>query len=191
MENLIIDAEGIYAPKGRMKLEELEDMSRDELQDFLNQVAEESYTQREQLFGEDNMRELEKIIMLRVVDNRWMEHLDRMDMLREGIGLLAYGQRQPLVEYKIRGHEMFNQMIASIQNDIASLIFRVNIITREQQEAMERENQQRMATAKANHGDDFQENVKQPVKNGEKIGRNDPCPCGSGKKYKNCCGKNK
>ena len=191
LENLIADAEGIYAPKGRMKLEGLEDMSRDELQDFLNQVAEESYTQREQLFGEDNMRELEKIIMLRVVDNRWMEHLDRMDMLREGIGLLAYGQRQPLVEYKIRGHEMFNQMIASIQNDIASLIFRVNIITREQQEAMERENQQRMAAAKANHGDDFQENVKQPVKNGEKIGRNDPCPCGSGKKYKNCCGKNK
>lgn len=191
LENLITDAEGIYAPKGRIKLEELEDMSRDELQDFLNQVAEESYTQREQLFGEDNMRELEKIIMLRVVDNRWMEHLDRMDMLREGIGLLAYGQRQPLVEYKIRGHEMFNQMIASIQNDIASLIFRVNIITREQQEAMERENQQRMAAAKANHGDDFQENVKQPVKNGEKIGRNDPCPCGSGKKYKNCCGKNK
>ena len=191
LENLITDAEGIYAPKGRMKLEELDDMSRDELQDFLNQVAEESYTQREQLFGEDNMRELEKIIMLRVVDNRWMEHLDRMDMLREGIGLLAYGQRQPLVEYKIRGHEMFNQMIASIQNDIASLIFRVNIITREQQEAMERENQQRMAAAKANHGDDFQENVKQPVKNGEKIGRNDPCPCGSGKKYKNCCGKNK
>ena len=191
LENLITDAEGIYAPKGRMKLDELEDMSRDELQDFLNQVAEESYTQREQLFGEDNMRELEKIIMLRVVDNRWMEHLDRMDMLREGIGLLAYGQRQPLVEYKIRGHEMFNQMIVSIQNDIASLIFRVNIITREQQEAMERENQQRMAAAKANHGDDFQENVKQPVKNGEKIGRNDPCPCGSGKKYKNCCGKNK
>ena len=191
LENLITDAEGIYAPKGRIKLEELEDMSRDELQDFLTQIAEESYTQREQLFGEDNMRELEKIIMLRVVDNRWMEHLDRMDMLREGIGLLAYGQRQPLVEYKIRGHEMFNQMIASIQNDIASLIFRVNIITREQQEAMERENQQRMAAAKANHGDDFQENVKQPVKNGEKIGRNDPCPCGSGKKYKNCCGKNK
>ena len=191
LENLITDAEGIYAPKGRMKLEELEDMSRDELQDFLTQVAEESYTQREQLFGQDNMRELEKVIMLRVVDNRWMEHLDRMDMLREGIGLLAYGQRQPLVEYKIRGHEMFNQMIASIQNDIASLIFRVNIITREQQEAMERENQQRMAAAKANHGDDFQENVKQPVKNGEKIGRNDPCPCGSGKKYKNCCGKNK
>ena len=165
-------------------------MSRDEVQDFLNQMAEESYAQREQLFGEANMRELEKIIMLRVVDNRWMEHLDRMDMLREGIGLLAYGQRNPLIEYKIKGHEMFGQMIDSIQNDIASLIFRVNIITQEQQEAMEREAQQRMAAAKQTHGDQSDDAVKkQPVKNGEKVGRNDPCPCGSGKKYKNCCGR--
>ncbi|MCI7612837.1 MAG: preprotein translocase subunit SecA [Selenomonadaceae bacterium] len=190
LDELIKDAEGIYAPAGRLKLEELEEMSRDEVQDFLNQLAEESYNQREQLFGEINMRELEKIVMLRVVDNRWMEHLDRMDMLREGIGLLAYGQRNPLIEYKIKGHEMFGQMIDSIQNDIASLIFRVNIITREQQEAMERESQQRMAAAKQTHGDESDAAVrKQPVNNGEKAGRNDPCPCGSGKKYKNCCGK--
>ena len=190
LDELIKDAESIYAPTGRLKLDELEEMSRDEVQDFLNQMAEESYAQREQLFGEANMRELEKIIMLRVVDNRWMEHLDRMDMLREGIGLLAYGQRNPLIEYKIKGHEMFGQMIDSIQNDIASLIFRVNIITQEQQEAMEREAQQRMAAAKQTHGDQSDDAVKkQPVKNGEKVGRNDPCPCGSGKKYKNCCGK--
>ena len=190
LDELIKDAESIYAPTGRLKLDELEEMSRDEVQDFLNQMAEESYAQREQLFGEANMRELEKIIMLRVVDNRWMEHLDRMDMLREGIGLLAYGQRNPLIEYKIKGHEMFGQMIDSIQNDIASLIFRVNIITREQQEAMEREAQQRMAAAKQTHGDQSDDAVKkQPVKNGEKVGRNDPCPCGSGKKYKNCCGR--
>ena len=190
LDELIKDAESIYAPTGRLKLDELEEMSRDEVQDFLNQMAEESYAQREQLFGEANMRELEKIIMLRVVDNRWMEHLDRMDMLREGIGLLAYGQRNPLIEYKIKGHEMFGQMIDSIQNDIASLIFRVNIITQEQQEAMEREAQQRMAAAKQTHGDQSDDAVKkQPVKNGEKVGRNDPCPCGSGKKYKNCCGR--
>ena len=190
LDELIKDAESIYAPAGRLKLDELEEMSRDEVQDFLNQMAEESYAQREQLFGEANMRELEKIIMLRVVDNRWMEHLDRMDMLREGIGLLAYGQRNPLIEYKIKGHEMFGQMIDSIQNDIASLIFRVNIITQEQQEAMEREAQQRMAAAKQTHGDQSDDAVKkQPVKNGEKVGRNDPCPCGSGKKYKNCCGR--
>ena len=190
LDELIKDAESIYAPAGRLKLDELEEMSRDEVQEFLNQMAEESYAQREQLFGEANMRELEKIIMLRVVDNRWMEHLDRMDMLREGIGLLAYGQRNPLIEYKIKGHEMFGQMIDSIQNDIASLIFRVNIITQEQQEAMEREAQQRMAAARQTHGDQSDDAVKkQPVKNGEKVGRNDPCPCGSGKKYKNCCGK--
>ena len=190
LDELIKDAESIYAPTGRLKLDELEEMSRDEVQDFLNQMAEESYAQREQLFGEANMRELEKIIMLRVVDNRWMEHLDRMDMLREGIGLLAYGQRNPLIEYKIKGHEMFGQMIDSIQNDIASLIFRVNIITQEQQEAMEREAQQRMAAARQTHGDQSDDAVKkQPVKNGEKVGRNDPCPCGSGKKYKNCCGR--
>ncbi len=190
LDELIKDAESIYAPAGRLKLDELEEMSRDEVQEFLNQMAEESYAQREQLFGEANMRELEKIIMLRVVDNRWMEHLDRMDMLREGIGLLAYGQRNPLIEYKIKGHEMFGQMIDSIQNDIASLIFRVNIITQEQQEAMEREAQQRMAAARQTHGDQSDDAVKKhPVKTGEKVGRNDPCPCGSGKKYKNCCGK--
>ena len=117
-----------------------------------------------------------------------------MDMLREGIGLLAYGQRNPLVEYKIKSHDMFGQMIDTIQSDIASLMFRVNIITQEQQEAMERESEQRLAAAKATHGDDSEPaeaQKKKPVKNTEKIGRNDPCPCGSGKKYKNCCGRDK
>lgn len=192
LDELIKDAEKTYAPQGRLKLEELEEMSRDEVQQALLDIAEESYQQREMLFGTDNMRQLEKIVMLRVVDNRWMEHLDRMDMLREGIGLLAYGQRNPLIEYKIKGHDMFNQMISSIENDIASLIFRVNIITQEQQEAMERESAQRMAAAKAAKAPDQEDEAPRKqatVRNGQKIGRNDPCPCGSGKKYKNCCGK--
>ena len=194
LDGLIKDAESIYAPKDRMTVESLEEMSRDEIQEFLHNLADEAYKQREELFGEENMRELEKIIMLRVVDNRWMEHLDRMDMLREGIGLLAYGQRNPLVEYKIKSHDMFGQMIDTIQSDIASLMFRVNIITQEQQEAMEHESEQRLAAAKATHGDDSEPaeaQKKKPVKNTEKIGRNDPCPCGSGKKYKNCCGRDK
>ena len=194
LDGLIKDAESIYAPKDRMTVESLEEMSRDEIQEFLHNLADEAYKQREELFGEENMRELEKIIMLRVVDNRWMEHLDRMDMLREGIGLLAYGQRNPLVEYKIKSHDMFGQMIDTIQSDIASLMFRVNIITQEQQEAMERESEQRLAAAKATHGDDSEPaeaQKKKPVKNTEKIGRNDPCPRGSGKKYKNCCGRDK
>ena len=190
---LIKDAEQIYAPQGKLKLEELEEMSRDEVQETLMNVAEEAYQLREKLFGEENMRELERIIMLRVIDNRWMEHLDEMDMLREGIGLLSYGQRNPLVEYKIKGHDMFQEMIDGIQTDIATMMYRVNIITPEQQRAMEEQAQQRLAQAKASHSDgsEEKEDKKQPYVNEEKVGRNDPCPCGSGKKYKNCCGRDK
>ncbi len=187
LDDLIQDAEQTYAPEGRLKKDELEAMSRDEVEDTLKAVAEEAYHQREVLFGEENMRELEKVVMLRVVDNHWMEHLDRMDLLREGIGLRAYGQRNPLVEYKIEAFNMFEEMISGIQDDIAKLMFRVSIVTTPQPE-------DRLATAQASHGDDVSaaESKKTPVRNdGEKIGRNDPCPCGSGKKYKNCCGANK
>ncbi len=187
LDDLIQDAEQTYAPEGRLKKDELEALSRDEVEDTLKAVAEEAYHQREVLFGEENMRELEKVVMLRVVDNHWMEHLDRMDLLREGIGLRAYGQRNPLVEYKIEAFNMFEEMISGIQDDIAKLMFRVSIVTTPQPE-------DRLATAQASHGDDVSaaESKKTPVRNdGEKIGRNDPCPCGSGKKYKNCCGANK
>ena len=192
--DLIKDAEQIYAPAGRLKLEELEEMSRDEVQETLMNLATEAYELREKMFGETNMRELERIVMLRVIDNHWMEHLDDMDMLREGIGLLSYGQRNPLVEYKIKGHDMFQSMIDAIQTDIATMMYRVNIITPEQQRAMEEQAKQRLAQAKSSHssGEGDQEPAKkQPVVKGEKIGRNDPCPCGSGKKYKNCCGRDK
>ncbi len=140
------------------------------------------------MFGEENLRELEKVVMLRVVDNRWMEHLDRMDLLREGIGLRAYGQRNPSVEYKIEAYDMFEEMIAGIQTDIAKLMYRVQIVSQEEQQL-----QDRLQNAKASHGDevDAAEAKKKPVVNGETVGRNDPCPCGSGKKYKNCCGRNK
>jgi len=190
--DLIKDAEQIYAPAGKLKLEELEEMSRDEVQETLMNLATEAYELREKMFGEANMRELERIVMLRVIDNHWMEHLDDMDMLREGIGLLSYGQRNPLVEYKIKGHDMFQSMIDAIQTDIATMMYRVNIITPEQQRAMEEQAKQRLAQAKSSHSSeegDQEPAKKQPVVKGEKIGRNDPCPCGSGKKYKNCCGR--
>ena len=154
------------------------------------------------------MRELEKVVMLRVVDNKWMEHLDHMDMLREGINLRAYGQRQPLVEYKIEALQMFEEMEAAIQDQIASLMYHVSIITPEQQqerieqqkaemqrkiEEQRREIKDNLANARASHGDEVsaaEAPKKRPVtKDGQKVGRNDPCPCGSGKKYKNCCGK--
>ena len=187
LDGLIEDAEKIYAPEGKLKKEELEAMSRDELEETLRKTAHEAYAAREQLFGEENMRELEKVVMLRVVDNHWMEHLDRMDMLREGINLRAYGQRNPLVEYKIEALDMFEAMEAAIQTDIAKLMYRVSIVTQEQQQL-----QDRLQTARASHGEESEaaEAKKKPVRNKSDVGRNDPCPCGSGKKYKNCCGRN-
>ncbi|WP_315273707.1 preprotein translocase subunit SecA [Selenomonas sputigena] len=188
LDGLIEDAEKIYAPEGKLKKEELEAMSRDELEETLRKTAHDAYAAREQLFGEENMRELEKVVMLRVVDNHWMEHLDRMDMLREGINLRAYGQRNPLVEYKIEALDMFEAMEAAIQTDIAKLMYRVSIVTQEQQQL-----QDRLQTARASHGEESSaaETKKKPQRNKNDIGRNDPCPCGSGKKYKNCCGRNK
>ena len=192
LDSLIEDAEGIYAPSGSLDKEELEQMSRDELQETLTELAESSYKAREEQFGEPIMRELEKVVMLRVVDNHWMEHLDHMDMLRQGINLLAYGQRNPLVEYKIKGYDMFEEMINEIQTDIAKLMYRVSVVTEERRQV-----EDRLATAQASHGEDTSaaESNQQPAKKkpvrSEHVGRNDPCPCGSGKKYKNCCGKNK
>ena len=189
LAGLIKDAEEIYAPQGRLVKTELDALSRDEVEEALEKVAEEAYAARELMFGEENMRELEKVVMLRVVDNHWMEHLDHMDMLREGINLRAYGQRNPLVEYKIEALNMFEEMENAIQTDIAKLMYRVSIVTQEEQQL-----QDRLANAQASHGDDVdaaEAKKKKPVKNGETVGRNDPCPCGSGKKYKNCCGKNK
>ena len=218
LDGLIEDAEKIYAPAGRLKKEELVELSRDELKETLEGLAEECYSQREILFGEENMRELEKVVMLRVVDQKWKEHLDHMDMLREGINLRAYGQRNPLVEYKIEALDMFEEMEGSIMDQIASLMYHVSIVMPQaQSEEADEEAQARAAEAQkaqmqrtieaerskltdslkeaqAAHGDDVSaaEAKKKPVtnKDGSKVGRNDPCPCGSGKKYKNCCGRN-
>lgn len=188
LSGLIEDAEGIYAPHGLLKEDELLELSRDELKEKLIEVAETCYKEREERFSEPVMRDLERIIMLRVVDNKWMEHLDHMDMLREGINLRAYGQRNPLIEYKTEGFDMFHEMIGSIQTEIVRLMYHVSIVSEEEQQL-----QDRLQTAQASHGDETSaaEAKKKPVVNRDKIGRNEPCPCGSGKKYKNCCGRKK
>ena len=189
LDELIKDAEKIYAVEGDLDKEELENLSRDELKEFLEKTAADNYKEREEIYGEDVMRELEKVIMLRVVDNKWMEHLDHMDMLREGINLRAYGQRNPLVEYKIEALAMFEEMEAAIQDQIAALMYHVSVVQREEDLL-----QDRLQTARASHGDESSPaETKKTPKNadGKKIGRNDPCPCGSGKKYKNCCGRRK
>ena len=170
----------LFAPKGRLVPEELEKLSRDELKDELYSVAKEAYDLREAMFGADGMRELEKVVMLKVVDSKWIEHLDHMDMLREGITLRAYGQRDPLIEYKIEAFDMFERMIANIQEEIARTVFQVNIVVQPEDH---------LKDAKEVHADiSAEEDSKKPVVNGETTGRNDLCPCGSGKKFKKCCG---
>ena len=145
LDGLIEDAEKVYAPAGKLKKEELEKLSRDELKETLEGVALEGYNQREVLFGEENMRELEKVVMLRVVDNKWMEHLDHMDMLRQGINLRAYGQVNPLSQYKIEALNMFDDMEGAIMDQIATLMYHVSIVTPERQEQIESAAQQRRA----------------------------------------------
>jgi preprotein translocase subunit SecA len=156
-----------------------EDVTREEIRKILVERAFDAYEQKELEIGEETMRELERVIMLRVVDQKWMDHIDAMDQLREGIGLRAYGQRDPLVEYKIEGYEMFQEMIKSIQEDTLRYLFRVQVKAAPQRKEMAR-------NLSYSHGGSEKQ---QPVKKGEKIGRNDPCPCGSGKKYKKCCGR--
>ncbi len=182
LQGLIEYCEEIFAPEGQMKAEELGNLSRVELQEELLRVATDSYNAREALFGDDNMREMEKVVMLKVVDSKWMEHLDAMDMLREGISLRSYGQRDPLIEYKIEAYDMFQQLIDLIQEDIVKYIFRVSIVAPPED---------RLQKAHATHGEEEEDNEQkpqQPVVNKDHIGRNDLCPCGSGQKYKKCCG---
>ncbi len=183
LKALINYAEEFYAPKGMLTIEYLQNLSREELDEFLHNLAIEHYEKREEAIGSDIMRELENLVMLKVVDNHWMEHLDSMDMLREGVGLRAYGQKDPLVEYKFEAYDMFEAMIDAIQDDVVRYIYRVNVVTQPTVE-------DHLENASTNNpaGDD---GVNQPFVKKDDVGRNDPCPCGSGKKYKNCCGKKK
>ena len=126
------------------------------------------------------IREAERIVLLKVIDKKWMTHIDDMDQLRQGISLQAYGQRDPLVEYKMNGYDMFESMTQSIQENTVRLLFTIRI-----ERKMERE---QVAQVTGTNKDDY--NPKAPVKRGAmKVYPNDPCPCGSGKKYKKCCGR--
>ena len=160
---------------------------KEDLKQFLKREAERFYEEREQEISEIGieMRELERAILLRSVDSRWMDHIDAMDQLRDGIGLRAYGQKDPVNEYKLESYDMFEEMVHLIREDTVRRLCQAKI---------ERSAPQRKAVAHVTvtKGADTapQDAPRNPVKAAKKIGRNDPCPCGSGKKYKNCCGKN-
>ena len=132
LQALIRYAEEFFAPHGLLNADELGNLSREELDEYLHKVADEHYKAREAAIGSDLMRELENLVMLKVVDNHWMEHLDSMDLLREGVGLRAYGQKDPLVEYKFEAYDMFEGMIGSIQDDVVRYIYHVNVVTEQQ-----------------------------------------------------------
>jgi len=180
---LKLATEGVYVPKGSLDLtkEEIESFNKDDLKEKLIALMQDRYKNQEEEIGEDVMRELERVILLRVVDQKWMDHIDAMDQLRYGIGLRAYGQRDPVIEYKFEGFAMFEEMTASIQEDSTKFILNTHI---QKDQALQRE---KVAEPTSESYGDIEE--KKPVKNSKKVGRNDSCPCGSGKKYKNCCGK--
>ncbi|EEG31098.1 preprotein translocase, SecA subunit [[Clostridium] methylpentosum DSM 5476] len=163
---------------------ELGEINKEDIKQVLRDKAVEKYTEKESLIGSEHMRELERVIMLRVVDTKWMDHIDAMDELRRGMHLRAYGQRDPIVEYRLEGFDMFDEMIASIKEDTVRMLLTIRIRTEEEP----KREQVAKPTAMSGGGDDTLR--KEPVKNKKKVGRNDPCPCGSGKKYKKCCGAN-
>ena len=161
------------------------------ISDELKKRAMEIYEQKEQDIGSDEMRELERVVMLKVVDEKWMNHIDSMDELKNGIGLRAYGQKDPVVQYRLEGFDMFDEMVNDIKYDVTKILMHI----RQQGETKRQETVKITGAAlEAIHSVDggakIGTDVDRTIRNeGPKIGRNDPCPCGSGKKYKNCCGK--
>ncbi|MGE5370788.1 MAG: preprotein translocase subunit SecA [Solirubrobacterales bacterium] len=163
-----------FVPLPDLTPESLKGRTRKQVTEFLIEEAERMYNAREAELGEETMRELERAVMLRVIDEKWMDHIDGMDQLREGINLRAYGQRDPLQEYKFEAFDAFNGMIQSIREDVVRFMYRVRVVVQQEERVM--------------HENRDEDAARTPVKVGDKIGRNDLCPCGSGKKYKKCCG---
>ena len=171
-----------FTEQFELSKEDIQLITKEKLVDRIFEAAKAKYDAREEEFGSEIIRELERVITLRVVDSKWMDHIDDMDRMRQGIALRSYGQRDPLVEYQFISYDMFDELRRNIQTDIVRGMFHVRVMT-----APERE---QVAQPTSTNMDDS--SVSKPkVRKEEKIGRNDPCPCGSGLKYKNCCGKDK
>ena len=161
--------------------DETKNMKKAALKETLTEMALQAYADKESEFPDpESIREAERVVLLKTIDRKWMDHIDDMDQLRQGIGLQAYAQRDPLNEYKMAGYDMFNEMMASIREDTVKMMFRVKVEKPEERE--------QVAKVTGTNKDDS--GVKAPVRrNAPKIQPNDPCPCGSGKKYKQCCGR--
>jgi len=171
----------ICIPPGSMNMavDDLYTLTREQLKQKLLETAEAVYRKQEEANGEETMREAERVITLKVVDRKWMDHIDAMDQLRQGIGLRAYGQQDPVMAYRNEGYEMFQEMIRGIQEEVVSLLYHLRVQT-----SMPKRERVAVPLAASHGGPQKQK----PVVKKDKVGRNDPCPCGSGKKYKKCCG---
>lgn len=185
-QGILDEAEQIIFPPHTFTREELEEKAAgdlDTLKIILYDTALAIYEEKEEKAGADNLRGFERFVMLRTIDNLWMEHLQNMDDLREGIGLRAYAQQDPLIVYKIESYQMFQGMMEAIQEEVIRFLFMMQI---SEEAPRQRRRARNIVT---NRGADGEVKVEQR-KIGRKVGRNDPCPCGSGKKYKKCCGMN-
>lgn len=179
LNKLVKYMEDIYLPKDTVTVDEIAKLSNNEIVELLLDKAIELYAEKEVEFGEEQMREIERVILLKIVDSKWMDHIDSMDHLKQGIGLRAYKQQDPAQAYQMEGSEMFAEMIENIKHETVKYLFHVKV-----EKAPERE---RVAEITSTNEDNSLK--KEPVKKQAKPNRNDPCPCGSGYKYKNCCGR--
>ena len=174
--------EEICLPHGIVTVEELADLSNEQIKNKLTETIMDIYKGKEFEFGEEQLREIERVVLLRVVDQKWMAHIDNMDHLKQGMGLRAYKQQDPIQAYQMEGSAMFEEMIEGIKLETVKFLFHVRVERPVEREKVAQE-------TSASHGSDDKSLKKEPVRNDNKLGRNDLCPCGSGKKYKNCCGR--
>ena len=181
LENLKSYLYGLFMPKESLEGEELKELKSQELSNKIYETAHDIYREKEEIIGSDRMREVERIILLQCVDNHWIDHIDAMDQLRQGIGLRALGQQDPVIAYKMEGFDMFDDMIKHIQEDTVRYLFNITI----EQQPKERKSVVDVDTLAS--PSDLADNS--PVVKERTVGRNEPCPCGSGKKFKHCCGK--
>ena len=186
VEGLVGELSTFFPLPPTLDAETLSKMGSQEIKDQLIEHAETLYEEKEKEVGAEKMRILERLLMLRTTDSLWVEHLTAMEHMRQGIGLQATAQRDPLVAYKREGHNLFNDLLATIQHDMAHIIYRANIAKKGETPQGQAAPAPTPIQAQAQAGGEAKKRLR--VK-GKKVGRNDPCPCGSGKKYKHCCGR--
>ena len=171
----------LFMPRGSIEVSDIENLKAEEVIEKVYEIAMKIYNGKEERIGSDGMRELERRILLQSVDTHWIDHIDAMDQLRQGIGLRAIGQQDPVIAYTDEGFNMFNEMNSHIKEDTIKYLFNISI-----EEPVERKQVIDVDHLSSNLDEDADNKT---IKKEESIGRNDDCPCGSGKKYKKCCGR--